>query len=177
LAGKPQIKTESIDPVYHGVLEKSHPLTSVEEARLAIQIREGDLKARDQLVKANLRFVVRVAFMYRNSGIPLDDLIGAGNVGLIEAAERFDESRGFRFISYAVWWIRRCIRQAITEQNQMISIPESRLNKVRRIKEFSETYQDQTGQLPNVKAIGDAFDLDSAKVSDLASSNHQVFFL
>src|SRR5215212_8427754 len=103
-------------------------LTADEEARLARLIKQGDQVAADQLIKANLRFVVSVAKQYQFHGISLSDMVNDGNVGLIKAAHRFDESKGFKFISYAVWWIRQSIIQALSEQARMVRLPSNRVN-------------------------------------------------
>ena len=113
-------------------------ITPEEEVQLAIQIRKGDQKAVDRLVKANLRFVVSVAKQYQNQGLSLSDLINEGNLGLIKAALRFDETRGFKFISYAVWWIRQSILQSLAEQSRIVRLP---LNKVGLSNRVSKAYQ------------------------------------
>ena len=108
-------------------------LTADEEVELAQQIRKGDRKALERLTKANLRFVVSVAKQYQNKGLSLPDLINEGNLGLIKAAERYDETRGFKFISYAVWWIRQSILQAIAEQSRIVRLPLNQVGSVNRI--------------------------------------------
>src|SRR5476649_995764 len=113
-------------------------ITAEEEVQLALQIREGDQLALDRLVKSNLRFVVSVAKQYQNQGLTLPDLINEGNLGLIKAALRFDETRGFKFISYAVWWIRQSILQALAEQSRIVRLP---LNKVGLTNRISKAYQ------------------------------------
>lgn len=112
---------------YLGEIAHSHPLSGAEEVCLAQRIKCGDETARNELVEANLRFVVSVAKEYQNRGVPLSDLISSGNMGLITAAERFDEEKGFKFISYAVWWIRQAILQTLAEQSRTVRLP---LNKV-----------------------------------------------
>jgi RNA polymerase primary sigma factor len=113
-------------------------LTREEEVELAIRIREGDQQALDRLVEGNLRFVVNVAKSYANQGVPLSDLINEGNLGLMRAAERFDETRGFKFISYAVWWIRQSILQALADQSRIVRVP---LNRVAHIYHMGKTIQ------------------------------------
>ena len=112
-------------------------ITSDEEVLLAQRIRKGDLNALEKLTKANLRFVISVAKQYQNQGLPLQDLINEGNMGLIRAAEKFDETRGFKFISYAVWWIRQSILQALAEQARIVRLP---LNKIGALNKINKAY-------------------------------------
>src|ERR1700751_1069749 len=112
-------------------------ITPEEEVQLAIKIKQGDQKALDRLTKANLRFVVSVAKQYQNQGLTLPDLINEGNLGLIKAAQRFNETRGFKFISYAVWWIRQSILQALAEQSRIIRLP---LNKIGALNKINKAY-------------------------------------
>ena len=116
-------RTEESIESYLTAISKEHMVTPDEEVDLAQRIHKGDHKALDQLVRANLRFVVSVAKLYQNQGLSLSDLISEGNVGLVKAAEKFDETRGFKFISYAVWWIRQSIMQALSEQARMVRLP------------------------------------------------------
>src|SRR5919106_1198021 len=135
-----------------------------EEVRLATLIKRGDQRALDRLTKANLRFVVSVAKQYQNQGLTLPDLINEGNVGLIKAASRFDETRGFKFISYAVWWIRQSIIQAISEQSRMIRLPLNKiteLNKIRKAQDFLEQHLERE---PSNAEIGEALDLTEEHV-------------
>jgi len=129
--------------IYFKDIADAKPLPAEKEAELARKIRAGNKRARNELVAANLRFVVRVATEYQNCGLPLEDLISAGNVGLIQAAERFDESRGFKFITYAHWWIRQGIYNAITQESRLVRLPANRvklLNSITRlIKELGYT--------------------------------------
>ncbi len=158
-------------------LSHSHPLSAAEEFELAVKMKRGDLKARDRLIKANLRFVVNVALKYRNQGVALADLISAGNMGLITAAERFDETRGFKFISYAVWWIRQSILQTLAEQGRMIRLPINRLDLLRRIKNFSDEYQGNEGHLPTEAEIANEFHISEDQVIDMLSHSPIVFSL
>src|SRR5260221_9923186 len=114
-------------------------ITAEDEVKLAAKIREGDQSALDKLTKANLRFVVSVAKQYQNQGLSLPDLINEGNLGLIKAAKRFDETRGFKFISYAVWWIRQSIMQELAEQSPIVRLP---LNRVGSLNKISKTFSD-----------------------------------
>ena len=158
-------------------LSHSHPLSAAEEVDLAVKMKRGDLKARNRLIKANLRFVVNVALKYRNQGVALADLISAGNMGLITATERFDETRGFKFISYAVWWIRQSILQTLAEQGRMIRLPINRLALLRRIKNFSDQYQCNKGHMPTEAEIASEFCITEDMVSDMLSHSPIVFSL
>ena len=158
-------------------LSHSHPLSAAEEFELAVKMKRGDLKARDRLIKANLRFVVNVALKYRNQGVALADLISAGNMGLITATERFDETRGFKFISYAVWWIRQSILQTLAEQGRMIRLPINRLDLLRRIKNFSDQYQCNEGRMPTETEIANEFHITEDQVIDMLSHSPIVFSL
>jgi len=131
-------ENQSLDK-YLQEIGKVDLVTSEVEAELARRIREGDQIAMEKLVKANLRFVVSVAKQYQNSGLTLGDLINEGNVGLIKAAKRFDETRGFKFISYAVWWIRQAIMQSLAEQSRIVRLP---LNRVGSLTKISKTFSD-----------------------------------
>ena len=158
-------------------LSHSHPLSAAEEFELAVKMKRGDLKARDRLINANLRFVVNVALKYRNQGVALADLISAGNMGLITATERFDETRGFKFISYAVWWIRQSILQTLAEQGRMIRLPINRLDLLRRIKNFSDEYQGNEGRMPTEAEIANEFHISEDQVIDMLSHSPIVFSL
>lgn len=131
-------ETQSLDK-YLQEIGKVDLITSEVEVELAKRIREGDQVALEKLTKANLRFVVSVAKQYQNSGLTLGDLINEGNLGLIKAAKRFDETRGFKFISYAVWWIRQSIMQALAEQSRIVRLP---LNRVGSLTKISKTFSD-----------------------------------
>ncbi len=158
-------------------LSHSHPISATEEFELAVKMKRGDLKARNRLIKANLRFVVNVALKYRNQGVALADLISAGNIGLITATERFDETRGFKFISYAVWWIRQSILQTLAEQGRMIRLPINRLDLLRRIKNFSDEYQSNKGHRPTEAEIASEFHITEDQVIDMLSHSPIVFSL
>lgn len=129
-------ETASLD-MYLQDIGRVELITANEEVILAQQIKQGDQKALDKLVKANLRFVVSVSKQYQNQGLSLPDLINEGNMGLIKAAQRFDETRGFKFISYAVWWIRQSILQALAEQSRIVRLP---LNKIGAINKINKTF-------------------------------------
>ena len=125
-------ESQSLDK-YLQEIGKVELLTAEEEIELAIKIKEGDKKALEKLTKANLRFVVSVAKQYQNQGLSLGDLINEGNLGLIKAGKRFDETRGFKFISYAVWWIRQSILQALAEQSRIVRLPLNRVGALNKI--------------------------------------------
>ena len=134
---------------YLGEIASSKPLSAVEEVALARKIKAGDEGARNALVEANLRFVVSVAKEYQNRGVPLADLISAGNVGLITAAERFDEKKGFKFISYAVWWIRQAILQALAEQARTVRMPLNKISLLYKISKASRQLMQQSADAPD----------------------------
>lgn len=143
------------------------PLISAkEEVLLAKRIRQGDQKALEKLTKANLRFVVSVAKQYQNQGLSLADLINEGNIGLIKAAKRFDETRGFKFISYAVWWIRQAILQALAEQSRIVRLPLNRVGTLHKIGKISSSLQQEFGREPSAKEIANELSLTEGEVSD-----------
>lgn len=136
-------ENKSLDQ-YFQEIGKYELISSEEEIELAIKIRNGDMEAKDRLVRANLRFVVSVAKMYQNQGLSLGDLINEGNIGLVKAAQRFDETRGFKFISYAVWWVRQGIMSAIADQSRVVRLP---LNRVGNLSRLSKVYRDLEQEL------------------------------
>jgi RNA polymerase primary sigma factor len=137
-----------------------------EEVRLAKQIRLGNRHALEALTKANLRFVVSVAKQYQNQGLSLADLINEGNIGLIKAAKRFDETRGFKFISYAVWWIRQAILQALAEQSRIVRLPLNRVGTLHKIGKISSSLEQDLGREPSPDEIARELDLSEMEVSD-----------
>jgi len=145
-----------------------------EEVELAQRIRKGDAAALDKLVKANLRFVVSVAKQYQNQGLNLGDLINEGNIGLIKAAEKFDETRGFKFISYAVWWIRQSILQALAEQSRIVRLPLNQVGSVNKISKFISTFEQENQRRPSDEEIADALDIPIEKIAETlkASGRH-----
>jgi RNA polymerase primary sigma factor len=155
----------------------SHPLSSKEEVALAQRIRKGDLKARATLVEANLRFVITVARDYQNQGVPLVDLISAGNLGLITAAERFDETKGFKFISYAVWWIRQAILQTLAEYSRIVRLPLNRVDLLRRISRYTSTRQQETAIRPKEEEIAQELGISVEQVVDTLSSGQRILSL
>lgn len=150
-------------------------LTADEEVELAQQIRKGDRKALERLTKANLRFVVSVAKQYQNKGLSLPDLINEGNLGLIKAAERYDETRGFKFISYAVWWIRQSILQAIAEQSRIVRLPLNQVGSVNRIARELNKFEQENERKPSVEEMADRIDLPEEKIAEAMKINtHHV---
>jgi RNA polymerase primary sigma factor len=140
-------------------------ITPEEEVKLAIRIKQGDQRALDRLTKANLRFVVSVAKQYQNQGLSLPDLINEGNLGLIKAAQRFDETRGFKFISYAVWWIRQSILQALAEQSRIVRLPLNKVGLTNRInKAFSQLEQEYERE-PSAEELADMLDIEAEEVT------------
>jgi len=144
-------------------------LSPDEEIELARKVREGDQEALETITTANLRFVVSVAKQYQNQGLTLGDLINEGNLGLIKAANRFDETRGFKFISYAVWWIRQSILQALAEQSRIVRLPLNRVGTMNKIgKAFSELEQEFERE-PSPEEIAEQLELSDFEVSDTLS--------
>lgn len=146
-------------------------LTTDQEVELAQRIRKGDKRALERLTKANLRFVVSVAKQYQNQGLSLPDLINEGNVGLIKAAEKFDETRGFKFISYAVWWIRQSILQAIAEQSRLVRLPLNQVGSVNKIARELNKFEQEHERKPSVDEIAERVDLPEDKIADAMKAN------
>jgi RNA polymerase primary sigma factor len=149
-------------------------ISSEEEVRLAALIRQGCQKSLDRLTKANLRFVVSVAKQYQNQGLSLPDLINEGNLGLIKAAQRFDETRGFKFISYAVWWIRQSILQALAEQSRIVRLPLNKVGLTNRIQKAFSQLEQQFEREPSAEELAELLemDLDEVSASLSISSRH-----
>ena len=146
-----------------------------EEVELAQRIKKGDHKALEKLTKANLRFVVSVAKQYQNQGLSLPDLINEGNVGLIKAAEKFDETRGFKFISYAVWWIRQSILQAIAEQSRIVRLPLNQVGSVNKINRMLNKFEQEHERRPSIDEIADNVDIPQEKIEEaMKVSNRHV---
>ena len=139
-------------------------ISQAEEVRLAQRIRQGDEEALDTLVRSNLRFVVSVAKKYQNQGVSLADLINEGNLGLIRAAHKFDESRNIKFISYAVWWIRQAILQALAEQSRIVRVPLNRAGALHRISKRTSTLQQELGSDPTAGEVAEGMDLEVEEV-------------
>ena len=141
-------------------------INAAEEVELAKRIKQGDHRALEKLTKANLRFVVSVAKQYQNQGLSLADLINEGNIGLIKAAKRFDETRGFKFISYAVWWIRQAILQSLAEQSRIVRLPLNRVGTLHKIGKISSSLQQEFGREPSANEIAKKLSLTEGEVSD-----------
>lgn len=172
-------KNVSKDALHHYLedVASSQPLSSAEEVALAVRIRKGDQKARAKLIEANLRFVITVAYEYQNQGVPLVDLISAGNVGLITAAERFDEKRGFKFISYAVWWIRQSILQTLAEHARVVRLPLNRVELLRRISRYRSNQQQETSMRSAEEEIAEELDIPVEQVTDILTSGQRTLSL
>jgi RNA polymerase primary sigma factor len=152
--------------VYLHEINKTPLLTREEEQSLAREIRTGSQKALDNLVQANLRFVVSIAKQYANQGLSLEDLINEGNLGLIKAAHRFDEKRGYKFISYAVWWIRQAMLQALAEHSRIVRLPLNRAGTLYRIGKMSRKLDQELGRLPTPQEIADKLNLSVEEVEE-----------
>ena len=141
-------------------------ITVEEEVELAQRIRNGDRRALDKLTRANLRFVVSVAKQYQNQGLSLPDLINEGNLGLIKAAEKFDETRGFKFISYAVWWIRQSILQALAEQSRIVRLPLNQVGSLNKINKALSKFEQEYERKPSAEELAERLDIPVEKITD-----------
>lgn len=146
-------------------------ISTDEEVELAQRIHHGDRKALDKLTRANLRFVVSVAKQYQNQGLALNDLIDEGNLGLIKAAKKFDETRGFKFISYAVWWIRQSILQAISEQSRIVRMPLNQVGFQSKLAKAIVNFEQENERRPSVQELADILETDEAKVQEALGTN------
>lgn len=156
-------------------ISKVDMITADEEAALAVLIRKGDQSALDRLTKANLRFVVSVAKQYQNQGMSLPDLINEGNMGLIRAAKRFDETKGFRFISYAVWWIRQCIIQALADQSRIVKLPLNKVGTRNKVVRAMQNFEQQFEREPSVEELSEMLCMDEEEIaSTMNLSNRHV---
>ena len=141
-------------------------ITVEEEVELAQRIRKGDQAALEKLTRANLRFVVSVAKQYQNQGLSLPDLINEGNLGLIKAAEKFDETRGFKFISYAVWWIRQSILQALAEQSRIVRLPLNQVGSLNKINKALQKFEQENERMPSSEELSEMIDVPKDKIAD-----------
>ena len=159
---------------YLGEIGEYSPLPAEQEIDLAIKIKKDDKEALDSLVRANLRFVVSVAKEYQNQGLPMEDLINEGNLGLIKAASRFDETRGFKFISYAVWWIRQSILQALAEQSRIVRLPLNRVGAINKIGKVLDNLGQEFERDPSLEELAEHMDMSSQELADTlkTSSRH-----
>jgi RNA polymerase primary sigma factor len=168
---------ENILSIYLKEINKIPLLTREEEDYNARLAAKGEKKAQEVLIRANLRFVVNVAKKYQNQGLPLVDIISEGNIGLMNAIERYDVDRGYHFISYAVWWIRQAILKAICEKSRMIRLPLNRANELVQIEKARKNLQTENGMEPEIKEIADILDLDKNHVSDLINISRDLISL
>ncbi|HCT31084.1 MAG TPA: RNA polymerase subunit sigma [Bacteroidales bacterium] len=167
-------ETVSLDKYLHEI-GKVDLLTADEEVTYARKLKEGDEEALNKLVKANLRFVVSVAKQYQNQGLSLPDLINEGNLGLIKAAQRFDETRGFKFISYAVWWIRQSILQALAEQARIVKLPLNKIGSINKVNKAFSDLEQKYEREPSVAELVEVLELATDDVKEaLRSSNRHI---
>ncbi len=166
--------TQSLDKYLHEI-GKEELISADEEVDLARKIKQNDAKALDKLIRANLRFVVSVSKQYQNQGLSLPDLINEGNLGLIKAAQRFDETRGFKFISYAVWWIRQSILQALAEQARIVRLPLNKIGSINKINKTLSRLEQEFEREPMAEEIAKTLDMQADDVKKaLMSSNRHV---
>jgi len=163
-------ESQSLDK-YLTEIAKVDLITAQEEVILAQKIREGDQAALERLTKTNLRFVVSVAKQYQNQGLTLGDLINEGNLGLIKAAKRFDETKGFKFISYAVWWIRQSILSAVAEQSRIVRLPLNQVGSLSKIRKSSSKLEQQLERTPTPEEMAEDLETTTAKISDALSNS------
>jgi RNA polymerase primary sigma factor len=167
-------ETVSLDKYLHEI-GKVELLSTEEEVNLARRLKEGDKAALDQLVKANLRFVVSVSKQYQNQGLSLPDLINEGNLGLIKAAKRFDETRGFKFISYAVWWIRQAILQALAEQARIVKLPLNKIGSINKVNRAFTELEQKFEREPSIDELSEVLELAPDDIKEaLKSSNRHI---
>ncbi len=163
-------ETASLDKYLHEI-GKVDLLTAEDEVELARRVRSGDHEALERLIKANLRFVVSVSKQYQNQGLSLPDLINEGNLGLIKAAKRFDETRGFKFISYAVWWIRQSILQALAEQARIVRLPLNKIGSINKINKALSDLEQKFEREPSIEEISKAIELAPSDIKDAMRSS------
>ena len=163
-------ETASLD-MYLQDIGRVELISAQDEVELAKRIRSGDQRALDKLVKANLRFVVSVSKQYQNQGLSLPDLINEGNLGLIKAAQRFDETRGFKFISYAVWWIRQSILQALAEQSRIVRLPLNKIGAINKINKTASRLEQELEREPSYQEISEAIEMMPEEISDTMRNN------
>jgi len=159
--------------IYLNEIDKIPLLTREQEVNLAKRMTAGDGRAKEHLIKSNLRFVVNIAKKYRNNGLPLIDLINEGNLGLIIAAERFDYTKGYHFISYAVWWIRQSILKALSEKARLIRLPLNRANELLQIEKIKREFSQRNGDNPTAVEIAEMLDMKKNDVKDILNASKQ----
>ncbi len=152
-------------------ISKVDLISTEEEIALNLKIKQGDKKALDKLVEANLRFVVSVAKQYQNQGLSLPDLINEGNLGLIKAARRFDETKGFKFISYAVWWIRQSILQALAEQGRIVRLPQNKISVYNKANKAYNAFEQEHEREPSTEELAELMEMDEYEVKNIFQSN------
>ncbi len=157
--------------LYFSEIEKTKPLDPSEEIRLTKLVKQGDRNALNKIIESNLKFVVSVANKYRVTGIPLEDLINEGNIGLVKSAFRFDETRGFKFISYAVWWIRQSILQFIADQGRVVRLPANIANSMTKMKKNSEKLESSLERLPTMDEIAELMEISEKEADKLIQFN------
>tara|TARA_B100000676_G_C17959349_1_gene776626 strand:+ start:314 stop:1159 length:846 start_codon:yes stop_codon:yes gene_type:complete len=157
--------------LYFSEIEKTKPLDPSEEIRLTKLVKQGDKNALNKIIESNLKFVVSVANKYRVTGIPLEDLINEGNIGLVKSAFRFDETRGFKFISYAVWWIRQSILQFIADQGRVVRLPANIANSMTKMKKNSEKLENALERLPTMSEIAELMEISEKEADKLVQFN------
>src|ERR671910_1676570 len=163
-------ESQSLDK-YLQEIGKVDLITADEEVELAQRIKAGDQRALEKLTKANLRFVVSVAKQYQNQGLTLPDLINEGNLGLIKAAQRFDETRGFKFISYAVWWIRQSILQALAEQSRIVRLPLNRVGTYNKANKAYMAFEQEHEREPSTEELADILEMSETEINNIFQSN------
>ena len=162
---------------YFNEVARTKPFSREEEKELAIRIREGDRAARDELVQANLLFVISIAKKYQNRGLTLAELISAGNMGLMTAVDRFDPARGFKFISYAVWWIRQSILQSLAEDVRTVHLPLNKVNLLHKISKMSQQLSGKHREEPDLEEIAAALDVSVEEIRETVLSGRKVYSL
>jgi len=168
---------ENVLALYLKEINRINLMTREEEKKYATLAARGDEESKAKLINANLRFVVNVAKHYQNQGLPLEDLISEGNIGLINAIEKFDVTKGYHFISYAVWWIRQSILKAICEKSRMIRLPMNRIYEISKIERMKEEIQDQKGLLAKIEEIAKKLNMDKDLVADLMNISREMVSL
>ena len=169
-------KDESLS-LYFKDVSKLSMITPEEEIKLAKKIQNGDINAENQLVKANLRFVISVAKQYQNKGLDLVDLIQEGNLGLIKSAKLYDPSKGYKFISYAVWWIRQSIMKAISDQCRTVRVPMNHITNMSKINKISEKFEQENGRVPSKEELENLTELDSKRIDLSYTSTYRSISL